>query len=395
MDRIGGNGFVPRLHRFLFHCGLRLAPLCLGLALCAAGAVAKEARHPLLVYFGDETSTQAAQSENYAALLDILRSSSNPRAAKVAESIVTDAEKFPLLVQRDIEALKVQAKRLGFDLTIFTNALAFDGNYQLFRAEAGTVETHKLPEISPTSSPVLATSPLSRPEYLRAGLLAVSALYPADALDMVLITNGHGGRNMALIPRVNSDLSQDGAASAMREMLESDDNGAPPAWAEPQGTSKLAYWEILKDVSAAHGVRFPLVFRETCLSGIRSFKELFAIPDSVGAIAHSGTGDLSGWDLDYAQMLGTVAPGSDWIASLSVGLKDRHVNVDTWATAWFDVLRVALRSIPIVVFFIPLGLWIAWYAVRWIRRRAKLSWTISTHEAGGEGGRSRAGRLCP
>ena len=49
------------------------------------------------------------------------------------------------------------------------------------------------------------------------------------ALDMVLVTNGHGGRDMALIPRVNSDLSQDGAASAMREMLESDDNGAPPA----------------------------------------------------------------------------------------------------------------------------------------------------------------------
>jgi len=336
--------------------------------------VAKEARHPLFVYYGDETSTQAAQSENYAALLDILRSSNNPRAAKVAESIVTDAEKFPLLVERDIEALKVQAKRLGFDLAIFTNALAFEGNYLLFRADARTTETHKLPEISPTSSPVLATSPLSRPEYLRTGLLAVSALYPAGALDMVLVTNGHGGRDMALIPRVNSDLSQDGAASAMREMLESDDNGAPPAWAEPQGTSKLVYWEILKDVSAARGVRFPLVFRETCLSGIRSFKELFAIADSVGVVAHSGTGDLSGWDLDYAQMLGTVAPGSDWIGSLSAGLKARHVHVDTWRTAWLGVLHVVLRSIPVVVFFIPLGLWVAWYASRRFRRSTKSSW---------------------
>jgi hypothetical protein len=376
MYGIGGDGPVPRLRHFLllFYYSLRLAPLCFGLALCAAGAVAKEARHPLLVYYGDETSTQAAQSENYAALLDILRSSSNPRAAKVAESIVTDAEKFPRLVQRDIEALKVQAKRLGFDLAIFTNALAFDGTYQLFRADAGTTETHRLPAIAPISSPVLATSPLSRPEYLRAGLLAVSVLYPADALDMVLITNGHGGRDMALIPRVNSDLSQDGAAAAMREMLESDDNGAPPAWAEPQGTSKLAYWKILEDVSAARGVRFPLVFRETCLSGIRSFKELFAIPDSVGAIAHSGMGDLNGWDLDYAQMLGAVAPGSDWIGSLSAGLKARHVHVDTWATAWLEVLHIFLRGIPIVVFFIPLGLWVAWYASRRFRRGLQSSW---------------------
>ena len=110
---------------------------------------------------------------------------------------------------------------------------------------------------------------------------------------MVVITNSHGGRDMALIPRVNADLSQTGAALAMREMLELDDNGAPPAWAQPQGTSKLAYWQVLEDVSVARGVRFPLVFRETCISGIRSFTELFAIPDSVGVIAHSGTGDIN------------------------------------------------------------------------------------------------------
>ena len=275
-------------------------------------------RHPLLVYYGDETSAQASQSENYAALLEVLRETATAVARqRWPKASLTDAERFPLLVRRDIETLKVQAKRLGFDLAIFTNAMAFDGTYQLFRAETGMTETHRLPNIPSTSSTILAISPLSRPEYLRAGLLSVSALYPVNSLDMVLITNGHGGRDMALIPRVNADLSQTGAALAMREMLESDDNGAPPAWAQPQGTSKLAYWQILEDVSVARGVRFPLVFRETCVSGIRSFTELLAIPDSVGLIAHSGTGDISGWDLDYGQMLGTVAPGSDWIASLS------------------------------------------------------------------------------
>lgn len=372
-DEIRGNRFGSSTCRFLSHGSLILASL-LGLAFYAGGAAAKQDRHPILVYYGDETSAQAAQSDNYATLLEVLRGSKNPRAAAVVESILTDAERFPLLVRRDIEALKVQAKRLGFDLAIFTNALAFDGKYQLFRAEAGLTETHSLPEIPSTSSAILAASPLSRPEYLRAGLFSVSALYPVNGLDMVLITNSHGGRDMTLIPRVNSDLSQTGAALAMREMLESDDNGAPPAWAQPQGTSKLAYWEILRDLSATHGVRLPLVFRETCVSGIRSFTELFAIPDSVGVIAHSGTGDISGWDLDYEQMLGAVAPGSDWIASLSAALKERDVYIDTWATAWPGVLLVALRSIPIVVFFIPLALWITWYASRRFRRKARLSW---------------------
>ena len=357
------------------HCCLILASFLCGLALFAVGTAAAEARRPLLVYYGVETSAQAAQSENYTALHEVLRSSDNPRASLVAKSIAADAESFPLLVQRDIEALKVQAKRLGIDLAIFTNALALDAKYQLFSPEAGATETHRLADIPPTSSTILATSPLSRPEYLRAGLLSVAAPYPPNSLDIVLITNSHGGRDMALIPRVNSDLSQTDAVRAMREMLESDDNGAPPAWAQPQGTSKLAFWQILETVTAAHGVRFPLVFREACLSGIRSFTELFAVPGSVGLIAHSATGNLDGWDLDYAQLLGTVRPGSGWIASLSANLEREGIHIDTRATAWFDVLLIALGHIPLAAFFIPIVLWIAWYFFgRRFGHRVGLSW---------------------
>jgi hypothetical protein len=358
--------------RFLSYILIVTSLLC-GAALGAEPAAANDVRHQLLVYYGDETSARASKSANYAALLEVLHASTNRRAAIVAESVVTDAERFPLLVRRDVEALKVQAQRLGFDLAIFTNALAFEGEYQLFRAETGMTETHKLPDIPFTSSTILATSPLSRPEYLRAGLLSVSALFPAKSLDMIVITNSHGGRDMALIPRVNADLSQTGAALAMREMLESDDNGVPPAWAQPQGTSKLAYWQILEEVSAAHGVNFPIVFRETCVSGVRSFSELFAIPDSVGEIAHSGIGDITGWDLDYEQMLGTVAPGSDLVASLVAALKERNIHVDTRGTMWLGVLLVALRSIPSAMFFIPLALWLVWYASRRLIRRTKVS----------------------
>ena len=345
-----------------------LTALLCGFASSSLG-VAKDTRHPLLVYYGDETSAQASQSENYASLLEVLKSSDSPRAAAVAKSIVKDAEQFPRLVERDIKALKGQAQRLGFDLAIFTNAFAFSGKYQLFGAETGATETHALPDIPPTTSTILRTSPLSRPEYLRAALLAVAARYPAGSLDMVLITNGHGGRDVTLMPRVNADMSQAGAALAMRQMLESDDRGVPPAWARIQGTSKRQYWEILDEVSAAHDVRFPLVFRETCASGVRGFAELFAVPDSVSLIAHSGTGNIDGWDLDYAQMLGAVAPGSNWIESLAASLEDRGVHVDTWAALWPGVLLVALGSIPILVFFVPLALWTVWYVIAYRRRR--------------------------
>jgi hypothetical protein len=325
----------------------------------------------VLLYYGDETSTQAIQSENYAALLKVLRSSSAPRAAIVAASVVSDADNFPRLIQRDVDALQQEAKRLGFDLAIFTNALAFDGQFLLYRADTGSTERHALPPVPPAANTILAASPLSRPEYLRAALFSVGALYPKNALDIVLITNSHGGRDMALIPRVNADLSQAGAAAAMREMLETGDNGEPPDWAVPKGTTKIAFWQVLADASSAFGMRFPLVFRETCVGGLRSWTEFFTVPSSVGLIADSGMDEINGWELDYANLLGPVTPGSDWAAALAEALKLQGLNVRTRTTAWIDVLVIWLGQIPIAAFFAPLALWLAWYAVASYRERRR------------------------
>ena len=57
----------------------------------------------------------------------------------------------------------------------------------------------------------------------------------------------------------------------------------------------------------------------------------------------------------YIRSVGGVHYGCARIAPPSAGLKDRNIHVDTWATAWFGVLLVALRSIPSGVFFIPRG----------------------------------------
>ncbi len=353
----------------LRHClALFVIAACLlgSLRLCASPALADEtisgqpARRQVLVYYADETAAQASQSKNYATVLAILRGSSKPLAATLAEGIVTDGKKFPLLVQRDSDALEIQARRLGFDLAIFTNALAFEGHYLLLRAGSDQAEIRALPPISATPSTILATSPLSRPEYFRAALFLVGALYPPNSLDIVLVANGHGGSEMALIPRVNADMSQPGAVARMRRMLETDDMATQPAWAVPQGTSKIEFWRIIGEVSSTFGARFPLVFREVCLSGLRSWTEFFAVPQSVGLIADTAGDEMNGWDLDYAQMLGNVSPDANWTASLSARLKDHGVHVHTWATAWTELILMTLQRIPVGAFFIPLVLWLAW-----------------------------------
>jgi hypothetical protein len=355
-------------------CLIVVLLICLGLLASRpvqADPASQSPRQRVLLYYGDETSTQAIQSENYAALLAVLRSSSAPRAAVVAAGVVSDADKFPRLIQRDVDTLQQEAKRLGFDLAIFTNALAFDGRFLLYRADTGSTERLALPPVPPAANTILAASPLSRPEYLRAALFSVGALYPKNTLDIVLITNSHGGRDMALIPRVNADLSQAGAAAAMREMLETGDNGEPPDWAVPKGTTKISFWQVLADASSAFGIRYPLVFRETCVGGLRSWTEFFTVPSSVGLIADSGMDEINGWDLDYANLLGSVSPGSDWAASLAEALKLQGLNVQTRTTAWIDVLLIWLHQIPIAAFFVPLALWLGWFAVAKLRERRR------------------------
>ena len=152
---------------------------------------------------------------------------------------------------------------------------------------------------------------------------------------------------------------------------ETGDNGEPPDWAVPKGTTTIAFWQVLDDASSAFGMRFPLVFRETCVGGMRSWTEFFTVPSSVGLIADSGMDEIKGWDLDYANLIGPVSPGSDWIAALAEALKLQGLNVQTRTTAWIDVLLIWLDRIPVAAFFVPLALWLGWYAVATLRERRR------------------------
>jgi hypothetical protein len=332
-------------------------------------------RHAVLIFYANETSQAAAHSENYAKVLAVLRRAGGAQAEQASASIVRDAERFPALVQRDIGDLLAAAQRWKFDAAVFTNEMAFAGRYLLYRAATDKIEQVSLPEIPPTTSVILATSPLARPDVFRSALTAVAAQYPRNSLDAVLITDTHGSGEMALIPRVNADLSRPDAERQMQQLLESDDNGVPPEWAELPGTGKLAYWQTISDVSAAYGVRFPLAFREACDSGLRTWREFAMLPDSVGSVAHSAMGVLDSADISYARIFADFRPGGDWQSVLAAGLRGDGVHVNGRWTIWLWVALIGLGSVPPILFFVPLGAWLIWYlagvAVR--RRRAVLA----------------------
>jgi hypothetical protein len=317
----------------------------------------------VLIYYGNETTQQAAQSANYAKLLSILHSSKNPTATALARNILSDATDFSAVVRRDAEALLAAARRRKFDLVVFTNDLALSGHYWSYRGATDTLETRILPPIPSTASDVLATSPLSRPEVLRIAILEAGSLYPANSLDAVLIVNSHGGDEMLLMPRVSTDLSTADAAEAFARQLQSDDepSGPPPEWAALKGTDKLTFWRTVAQAGAAHGMRFPLIYLETCASGTTTWSQWRAIPDSIGRIGHIGGGSVYPAKLDYAAMLSSER--TDWLNDLVSGLTSSGMYVGGKWTLLFWVLLSLCQSVPWPFYFAPLALWAIWSAL--------------------------------
>lgn len=330
-------------------------------AIVRPPALAATAARDVLIYYANETADRAARSDNYGRVLSALQRSPSPRAPALLASISEDARMLRAAVERDGAILRNVASRLGFDLAIFTNELALDGAYLYQRRETGVAERRPLPAIPPASSVVLATSPLSRPEYFRAALVDVAARNQREPLRVVLVTNSHGSDTMALMPRVSADLSAPGAADEFLRLLSASDDVPSPDWAVLKGTDKLAFWRIIADVSAAHDVRFPLVFRAACASGPASWTELSAVPASVERLAHTAMGALKFLEIDYAALF---APGAAPLdpARLSSALAHQGIHVSTRWTLWFWVAIITADSIPKVLYFVPLAAWAAWYA---------------------------------
>ena len=335
----------------------------IGLNLAASHvAAADPQRHPVLIYYANETTQQATRSQTYAVLLSALAESRDPAAARLAYFLAQDARVFPEAVQQDEADLKQAAARRGFALAVFTNTLAQAQSYVFVPDATGVPELRRLPDLPPTANEILAASPLARGDFLRAALMTVADTYPPGSVDAILITNTHGGGDLALIPRVFADLSHAAPADVLAEF-----EGTPradttmPGPATAQGVTKLDYWRAIAEVGAARGMRFPLVFRQACDSGVSSWAEFRSLPANVGAIAHTATGRISYRDIDYAK----VFEDQDLPASagdrLAEQLRRRGIHVDEPGDMWKWLIRDAAIATWPYLAFLPLALWLVWH----------------------------------
>ena len=315
----------------------------------------------VLIYYGNETTAQAAASQNYSVLLSSLRGYGGQRGRDIAAAIENDIVASAAAISGEVQALLASCGRLNADIAVFTNALTRNGRFLFCRAASQSIESVAFGGLEPSPDDILNLTPLSRPEYFRAALERVVDLFSAAPLQAILLSHSHGAPDMALMPRVSADVVALDPAKWKRIL---DFGERPPGWAALKGTNKVEYWRIVAEVSRKYRVRFPLVVRQMCESGLYSLAEFGMIPDTVDYVAHTGMADLPYGKIDYRSLLAAAGPASDIAAALVKNLRAQGLHVET---KWPFLLRlgpVYLWSVPRLLWFAPLALWFCWLAHR-------------------------------
>ena len=99
----------------------------------AARAAADQPTSPpeVLIYYANETSPDAVELRSWETILDWLRRSERPEAAKIVGQLECDAKEFPAAVDRELAAFRERLPgfRTGTSAVVFTNRLVRDGKY--------------------------------------------------------------------------------------------------------------------------------------------------------------------------------------------------------------------------------------------------------------------------
>ncbi|MFL6796749.1 MAG: hypothetical protein ACJ8F3_04985 [Xanthobacteraceae bacterium] len=345
--------------------GLVIASLALGAALSECRA---QSSGQLVIYYGNETTEQAASSPNYSVLLSSLRRYGGDDGRGIAASIENDILASPAAITAEVKALLASCSTLSADIAVFTNALTQSKRFLFCRAGSQKIESAVFDGIEPSPDVILNLTPLSRPEYFQAALERAAGLFSAAPAEAILLTHSHGAPSMALMPRVSADVLTLDAAAWERLMRLGD---RPPGWSALRGTDKVEYWRIIGEVSEKYRMRFALVVRQMCESGLYSLAEFAMIPQTVDYIAHTAMADLPYGKIDYEALASAGKSSSHLAAAFAKNLRTQGLHVET---KWPFLLRlgpVLLWSVPSMVWFAPLTFWLGWMAYHLVIHRRR------------------------
>jgi hypothetical protein len=314
----------------------------------------------VLVFYANETTRDAASSENYQRLFGALRSSGNANAERWVSILTRDAELFPAIVERQVELISQVAKASGFTAIIFTNALARRGLYRVIQSTGAEIDRPAFKTLKPAPSIVLAGYPLARPEALREAIDIVAGLPETQRRNVVLVISSHGDETMALMPRVVADLSRvarETFIAALRSRTHSDH--MPTPWVtRDAGVSKQAFWQILNNTGRP--LRFSMIVLDSCQSGVLTYSEYSEIPINLGKVAHSGNRYIRRDEISYDALFGGYSGEQLLSEHMAKQLRAQGIEVVPRRDLLLPLIARSILNISPFALVLPLLLWLLW-----------------------------------
>lgn len=315
----------------------------------------------VLIYYVNETHEDAATRKNTDTILGYLRSSNHDGVQELADAIERDRTKFAKTVNDELAAIRiaVNAGKLT-SVAVFRNEMVSQGEYQY--AAVGDLELTTAKITVPGSGDFVQTShPLSGVDGLQAALQAAADRFSPHEHEFVLVTKSHGSPERAMIPRIGLNIR----SMTQHELLAKLTNSKQQAEGEldkpkilgqhpsdplgqhagdplgqhagdplgqhagdplgvkgtvlggEAGTTKEAYVQTLATFSRKQGMKFRLVFVESCSSEL-SAKRVSQLKGSVGQLYTSDIDGLEYNTLDYQTILNS--PTTDIAETLSNAL---------------------------------------------------------------------------
>ena len=319
----------------------------------------------LIIYYANETVPEALGSRNYRALLSVLDSMQNEVGVAAADGLRSDAQTFRAKVLKDISSFLRVSSLNAVDLAVFTNALTLEGKYLVARSGTQELLPFKVPLT--TNDPVTEYSPLSSRTTFRHAMAEALHEYAKED-QIILIVNSHGTREFAVIPRIAADFTELDAKGLQRQLESEHGNDLALRSVELRGITKVDLWKELDLATRVSHVHFSLVFLQACESAASSWTEYFAMPPAVDNVAHTGFESISPEQFDYALLAGSerlAKADFDETRSLTdLFRQTRAVYFDSKYTYWRWPLLVTAVSLPKLIYFAPLSLWLFLYFLK-------------------------------
>ncbi len=318
----------------------------------------------VLIYYANENSPNEAERRNYKTIIGWLRSGDTEKLQQMADSLERDTVQFPETVDAEIEVLRHRLRRVtnGVGAVVFTNRSVRSGKYLVFHDGQsafieGAIETPQHENL------IEASNPLCTPEVFERCLREVARQFdPADH-EFILWTKSHGNLEMAMTPRIAVRAEDTNRENLLAVAADNVDDGARPEWVKRLGVTKQQYFSTLEALGKSHGMRFSLVYVESC-EGVLGQDLKVKLPRTVDRMYTTGNEQANYVNLDLDAVFDRCTTDTPLGGAMEAALAAKFPGITRRRDGSMFIRRRYL------LYWLPLLVWVVWFVRRRIRKRA-------------------------